>query len=77
MAGAEKPRSRRPLADGDERLDVLGQVHRGAVGFSVIDRGPSGRRGEFIRIDDAVVANQPRIGTGRGIAGHARRLASR
>ncbi len=63
--------------DRDERLDVLGQMHRRAVGFAVIDRRTVGAPRRVHQDDDAVVADQPRIGTGRGVAGHALALCFR
>ncbi len=58
------------VGDGDERLDVFGQMHGGAVGFSVIDRRAV-RPLRRIHQDGGAVQMQPRIGARRGIAGHA------
>ena len=59
------------VVDGDERLDILGEMNGRAVGFSVIDRRPIRTARRIHQDRCAVVANQPRIGARRGVAGHA------
>src|ERR687895_402002 len=59
------------IVDGDERLDILGEMNGRAVRFSGIDRR-SIRTARRIHQDGcAVVADQTRIGARRGVAGHA------
>lgn len=65
------PCARRRFVDGDERLYVLGQMHGGAVGFSAVHRRAVGPLRKVHEDDDLVVAQQSRVGAGRGIAGHA------
>ena len=64
------------VGDGDERLDVLGEMRRRAVGLAVIDRGSVGASRRVHQDDAVIVAEQPRIGTRRGVAGHALAPAS-
>ena len=59
------------IIDGDERLDVLGEMNRSAIGFSVVDRRTIRPARRIHQDRRAVVADQPRIGARRGIAGHA------
>ena len=59
------------IVDGDERLDVLGEMNGRAVGFSVIDRRAIRPARRIHQDRRAVVADQPRIGARRGVAGHA------
>ena len=69
--GRGKAALAQPVCDRDERLDVLGQMHRGAVGFPVIDRRPIRPPRRIHQDDHAVVVGEPRIGARRGIARHA------
>ena len=45
------------VGDGDEGFDVLGEMHRGAVGFAVIDRRAVGPLRRIHQDDDLVVAD--------------------
>src|SRR5579872_655343 len=58
------------VGDGDEWLDVFGQMYRSAIGFAVINRRTIRAPRRVHQNDGSLASKQPRVGTRRGIAGH-------
>src|SRR5579872_6380447 len=58
------------VGDGNKWLYVFGEMHRGAVGLSIIDGRTIGAARRVHQNDRRVAAKQPCIGTRRGIARH-------
>ncbi len=66
-----EPSRAQPPCDRDEGFDVFGEMHGGAVGFAVIDRGPIRPPRRIHQDESSIVADQAGIGADRGVAGHA------